>query len=47
VHLLWRVTGFDGFYAEHLQTQLANELQTDPALQRQSRRTPGCLASFI
>ena len=43
VHVFWRVTGFDRVSVEHLQKQLARELQTDPAATpvTQNTRLPG------
>jgi len=43
IHLFWRVSGFDGTYAERLQKQLASELDTDPAATpiTQTTRLPG------
>jgi hypothetical protein len=36
VHLFWRVTDFDCESVEHLQKQLASELQTDPVVSNNS-----------
>jgi hypothetical protein len=43
VHVFWRVVGFDRDRVEHLQKQLACELQTDPAATpvTQNTRMPG------
>jgi hypothetical protein len=43
IHLLWRVTAFDGDLVERLQKQLARELGTDPAATpvTQNTRLPG------
>jgi hypothetical protein len=45
VHLFWRARGFEGSYVEHLQKQLASELNTDPAATpiTQMTRLPGFL----